>query len=179
MLKQTVDTSLFLQFIARLGDSISSVWRWQPGRRRRPRAANVSKPHAPRFPSDRGSGERRWCHGRARRRSRRVVLKTIRADHLRPSMESGDCVTWGFRAGRRARFHDLRWAALRRPMCGSSGGVPRRTNAPGRGRGFANDRRKMDGARADQDAWRRRRAPAAAGNCAGGSTYFSAITATP
>jgi len=55
--------------------------------------------------------------------SPRVVLKTITADRLTPSMESVDCVPWGFRPGRRSgksRFHDLRWAASRRPMCGSA-----------------------------------------------------------
>jgi hypothetical protein len=50
-----------------------------------------------------------------------LVLKTITADvRTQPSSST---------------FHDLRWAALRRPMCGSAARVRRRTTTLGRGRG--------------------------------------------
>jgi len=68
------------------------------------------------------------------RRSRRVVLKIITADHSRPFAGVVDCVPLGFRLGRKSRFHDLGWAAPR-PMCGSAAEAPRRTAATGRGRG--------------------------------------------
>jgi hypothetical protein len=72
----------------------------------------------------------RDLHRCQQRRSHRVVLKTITADRLRPSLEWVDFVPWGFRPGCRSgksRFHDLRWAALRRPMCGYAARATRRT----------------------------------------------------
>ena len=91
------------------------------------------------FPAARASppSNRRGRYTR-RPRSRRVVLKTITADRLRPLAGISRLRALGFRAGRRrgkSRFHDLRWAALRRLMCGSAAGATRRTAAPGRGRG--------------------------------------------
>jgi hypothetical protein len=97
-----------------------------------PRASTASHRGGAKVASDGGVVRRQ------QRRSPRVVLKTITAGSFNPVAGMGRLLALGLRPGAEAksRFHDLRCAAQRRPMCGSEAGAPRRTAALGRGRGL-------------------------------------------